>query len=90
MFEGVPALIPFNYDEILIEEYTANALILTEYEGHRWNPATKVWDIAPDVPAGKEGEEMLLQQKSTRVTAKYSSVETGGFFYNLSRLIHWW
>lgn len=33
IFEGVPALVPFGYYEILIREYKSKALVLTEYEG---------------------------------------------------------
>lgn len=32
-YEGVPALIPYAYDKILIEEYHERALTATEYEG---------------------------------------------------------
>jgi phosphorylcholine metabolism protein LicD len=33
LFEDVPALVPFEYKEILTREYEAKALTLTEYEG---------------------------------------------------------
>ncbi|KAL1617278.1 mannosyltransferase [Neofusicoccum ribis] len=32
-YEGVPALIPYAYDKILVEEYQEKALTATEYEG---------------------------------------------------------
>jgi len=86
-FEGVHALIPYNFDEILIKEYNAKALVVTEYEGHRWNTHTKLWEPAADVPSGKEAEQIL---KNPRIPAKYSTVDSGGFFHNLFRLIHWW
>ncbi|KAI5841793.1 LicD family-domain-containing protein [Morchella snyderi] len=87
MFEGVPAKIPYNFDEILMKEYKAKALVVTEYEGHRWNTHTKTWDRAPEVPAGRQGESLL---KTVREPEKYSTVESGGFFYNAFRLLHWW
>ena len=34
IYEGVPAKIPYAYDKILIEEYQAKALVLTEYQGY--------------------------------------------------------
>jgi hypothetical protein len=34
VYEGVPALIPYAYDKILLEEYNQKALVLTEYEGY--------------------------------------------------------
>jgi hypothetical protein len=33
-FEGVPAMVPYNYDTIIIEEYGKKALIDTEFEGY--------------------------------------------------------
>ena len=32
-YEGVPALVPFAYDKVLMAEYGAKALTLTKYEG---------------------------------------------------------
>ncbi|KAF8246685.1 hypothetical protein K440DRAFT_630874 [Wilcoxina mikolae CBS 423.85] len=85
IFEGVPAKIPYNFDPILVKEYGTKALVVTEYEGHRWNVQKKIWEPAPDVPTGKQGALNL-----PRVPHKYSTVQTGGFFYNVYRLIHWW
>lgn len=34
MFEGVMAKVPYNYDKILTDEYSENALILTEFNGY--------------------------------------------------------
>ncbi|KAI9752959.1 MAG: hypothetical protein M4579_005390 [Chaenotheca gracillima] len=42
-YEGVPVQVPYAYEAMLIEEYEAKALMLTEYEGHRWEPNTKEW-----------------------------------------------
>jgi hypothetical protein len=101
-FEGVPAKIPYNFDPILVKEYGYKALVVTEYEGsvsnamnhfhsltvhcsHRWNVQKKAWESAPDVPTGRQGA-----LKNPRIPDKYSTVETGGFFYNVYRLIHWW
>ncbi|PUU80943.1 LicD family-domain-containing protein [Tuber borchii] len=86
-FEGVPAKIPSSFDEILITEYRSKALVVTEYEGHRWNTKSKTWDLANDVPAG---EDALLLTNRVREPEKYYSVESGGFFYNVFRLLHWW
>lgn len=43
MFEGVPALVPYSFDRILVEEYTARALTKTKHEGHTWNVEQKEW-----------------------------------------------
>jgi hypothetical protein len=34
MFEGVPALVPYSFDRILVEEYSARALTKTMHEGY--------------------------------------------------------
>ncbi|TGZ77763.1 hypothetical protein EX30DRAFT_398320 [Ascodesmis nigricans] len=85
-FEGEPALIPQNYEAILIEEYHTKALVATEYEGHRWNPKTKAWDVAPDVPTADHGG----QKNKLREPMKYETVDPGGIIYNLFRLVYWW
>lgn len=87
LFEGVPAKIPYGFDEILIKEYHPKALVVTEYEGHRWNTHTKLWEPASDVPASERGQ---LPPNSAQIPEKYSSVETGSVIYNLFRLVHWW
>lgn len=43
VFEGVPALVPYSFDRILTEEYSARALTSTMHEGHIWNPEQKEW-----------------------------------------------
>ncbi|KAI9799531.1 MAG: hypothetical protein M1825_004457 [Sarcosagium campestre] len=43
IFEGVVAKIPYSYHNILKEEYSAKAFILTDYEGHRWNRDANEW-----------------------------------------------
>ena len=54
---------------------------------HRWNIKTKSWELARDVPSGKKGENT---HNKLRVPGKYSTVETGGFFYSIYRLFNWW
>ncbi|TVY22326.1 Protein MNN4 [Lachnellula hyalina] len=43
VFEGVPALVPYSFDRILTEEYSARALTKTMHEGHKWMPEQKEW-----------------------------------------------
>lgn len=43
MYEGVPALVPYSFDRILTEEYSARALTKTKHEGHLWVPEQKEW-----------------------------------------------
>ncbi|KAF2145932.1 uncharacterized protein K452DRAFT_315218 [Aplosporella prunicola CBS 121167] len=54
-YEGVPALIPYAYDKMLIEEYQAKSLTETEYEGHKWDPALNKWVKMPEKE--EEGKE---------------------------------
>ncbi|KAF8853491.1 hypothetical protein BDZ45DRAFT_76510 [Acephala macrosclerotiorum] len=42
-FEGVPALVPYGFDRILVQEYTPRSLTKTIHEGHTWNPERKEW-----------------------------------------------
>ncbi|KAL1889232.1 mannosyltransferase [Ceratocystis pirilliformis] len=42
-FEGVPTMVPYNFERILIDEYSVNALVTTEWLGHRWSPESKKW-----------------------------------------------
>ncbi|OAX77794.1 hypothetical protein ACJ72_07903 [Emergomyces africanus] len=42
-YEGVPAKIPYKYNEILIAEYGHSALIVTDFEDHNWDPELKLW-----------------------------------------------
>lgn len=66
-----------------MKEYQAKSFALTEYEGHRWNTQNKTWDRI----SAKKGPEALLKKIQP---GKYSMVESGGFFYNTFRLLHWW
>lgn len=43
MFEDVPAKVPYNYDKILVDEYQDKALVVTEFEGHRWDEKLREW-----------------------------------------------
>ncbi|TVY82472.1 Protein MNN4 [Lachnellula suecica] len=64
VFEGVPALVPYSFDKILTEEYSARALTKTSHEGHHWVPEQKEWvrqgnlhSRKPHVPRSLQTEE---------------------------------
>lgn len=42
-FEGVPATIPYDFDRILREEYGRKSMLVTDWQGHRWEPESKEW-----------------------------------------------
>jgi len=44
VFENVPVKIPFAYSELLIEEYGAQCLTATEFEGHRFDEQKMEWE----------------------------------------------
>lgn len=43
LFEGVMTKVPYAYVRVLSEEYQEKALVVTEYEGHRWNSSSMLW-----------------------------------------------
>ncbi|KAL6720168.1 mannosyltransferase [Lecanora helva] len=43
MYEGVVTKVPYAYDRILAEEYQEKALVVTDYQGHKWHPEIKEW-----------------------------------------------
>ncbi|KAL8712758.1 MAG: hypothetical protein Q9220_002966 [cf. Caloplaca sp. 1 TL-2023] len=57
MYEGVTAKVPYAYDRILAEEYNEKAMVLTDYEGHRWDPTVKEWVQKSDAELAIEKEE---------------------------------
>ncbi|KAG0648070.1 mnn4 [Hyphodiscus hymeniophilus] len=60
VFEGVPALVPYSFDKILTEEYSARALTKTIHEGHRWIPEQKEWVKDP------EAQRILASEKEAK------------------------
>ncbi|KAJ5358984.1 uncharacterized protein N7496_011397 [Penicillium cataractarum] len=42
-FEGAPAKVPFQYDALLMEEYTESALTTTSFHNHTWFPSLAEW-----------------------------------------------
>ncbi|KAJ4307180.1 mannosyltransferase [Collariella sp. IMI 366227] len=42
-FEGVPALVPYEYEKVLVEEYGEKSLVVTEWDGHQWDSNRREW-----------------------------------------------
>ncbi|KAK4098268.1 hypothetical protein N658DRAFT_477586 [Parathielavia hyrcaniae] len=42
-FEGVTALVPREFEKVLVDEYGAKSLEVTEWEGHHWDAKLKEW-----------------------------------------------
>lgn len=49
-FEGIHVKIPFEYSALLIEEYGEKSLTKTEFEYHKFNDTSKVWEEMPGRP----------------------------------------
>ncbi|RAH39573.1 putative mannosylphosphate transferase (Mnn4) [Aspergillus brunneoviolaceus CBS 621.78] len=54
-FEGVPAKVPFKYDQVLEDEYSKKALTNTHYHDHTFDPEVEEWLM--DEPEPKEKED---------------------------------
>jgi hypothetical protein len=46
-YEGVPALVPYSFEKILVEEYGPKSLVMTEWKDHAWKPELKEWVQIP-------------------------------------------
>ena len=46
-FEGIHVKIPFEYGDLLVEEYGEKALTLTQFEAHTFNDTSKIWEPDP-------------------------------------------
>lgn len=53
VFEGTPVLVPYAYEQLLIEEYGPEALTETWFNGFKFNEETKEWVVAPAPDKGK-------------------------------------
>ncbi|KAE8554431.1 hypothetical protein EYB25_002970 [Talaromyces marneffei] len=42
-FEGTKVLVPFRYQELLMEEYSVKALTRTNFQNHTWSPSVGQW-----------------------------------------------
>ncbi|KAL8921958.1 MAG: hypothetical protein Q9208_005412 [Pyrenodesmia sp. 3 TL-2023] len=70
MYEGVIAKVPYAYDRILTQEYEEKALVLTDYEGHRWDPIVKEWLQKSDEEVAEEKKEKEAKKKEKQEKKK--------------------
>ncbi|KAL2041664.1 hypothetical protein N7G274_005448 [Stereocaulon virgatum] len=76
MYEGVVAKVPYAYYRILAEEYMEKALVITEYEGHKWHPEIKEWvkktpaEIKQERLDRQEARRKKQQEKEEKKKAK--------------------
>lgn len=61
VFEGVPALVPFSFEKVLVSEYGEKSMTTTEWEGHIWSPEQKEWIKKPEEK--KEDEQKENEKK---------------------------
>ena len=76
LFEGVMTKVPYAYVRVLSEEYHEKALVMTEYEGHRWNSTSMLWikktreDIIQDRLKWDETRRRKAEEKANKKAAK--------------------
>ncbi|KAK4146459.1 uncharacterized protein C8A04DRAFT_9764 [Dichotomopilus funicola] len=46
-FEGTAAMVPWDFEGVLVGEYGEKSLVVAEWEGHKWDPALKEWIRKP-------------------------------------------
>lgn len=83
IFEGVAAKVPYSYDRILTDEYQEKALVLTDYEGHRWNTDAQEWikktalEIKKERADRQEARRKKLAEKEARRKEKAAKKKGG-------------
>ncbi|OAA57513.1 mannosylphosphate transferase [Niveomyces insectorum RCEF 264] len=89
-FEGVPAIVPYNFDKVLTDEYGMRSLVLTEWEGHKWDPELKEWVKSPKKKAAKAPTKSITNQvaearrkKMEKEHEKAKAAKSKGFFGGL-------
>lgn len=60
-FEGIHVRIPFEYSALLAEEYGQKALTTTEFEHHKFNDTTKVWE--PVIKQPGPGKKQMTKRR---------------------------
>ena len=51
-FEGTAVAVPYDYEQLLVEEYGARALTETWFDGYRFEKSKGEWVVAPPRPVG--------------------------------------
>ncbi|POR36417.1 Protein MNN4 [Tolypocladium paradoxum] len=60
-FEGAKARIPYNFEQILVDEYGPDSLVTEEYEGHRWDRGIKEW--VKMTPEGEQRHHEMAKER---------------------------
>ncbi|KAH7073683.1 LicD family-domain-containing protein [Paraphoma chrysanthemicola] len=63
MFEGVMAKVPYAYDKILTDEYQTKALVVTNFNGHMWEPKLREWVKSPETIQREEELRLWREQE---------------------------
>ena len=66
-YEGVTVKVPYAYEKVLGEEYGEKALVLQEYQGHKWSAADRMWV--------KKTPAEMKQRQSARIRKLEQKVE---------------
>ncbi|KAF2737649.1 hypothetical protein EJ04DRAFT_487591 [Polyplosphaeria fusca] len=61
VFEGVPARVPFAYNALLSEEYGADCLVTSTFEGHHFDHKVGKWVPLPYVGSSNRGPTVMTE-----------------------------
>ncbi|MDI1487823.1 MAG: mannosyltransferase [Ramalina farinacea] len=77
IYERVVAKVPYAYERIITGEYGERAIIMEEYEGHRWSPVDHVWykknkaDEKIELTEQMEARKKKQDQKVEKLNKEY-------------------
>ncbi|KAH6621395.1 LicD family-domain-containing protein [Chaetomium sp. MPI-SDFR-AT-0129] len=92
-FEGTVAMVPWDFEGVLVGEYGEKSLVVAEWEGHKWDPALKEWIRKPSTAKpgtakwngpvdlgqlGKPQEEEEPKQQQDKTETTNSNTNTAG------------
>ncbi|PNP41026.1 hypothetical protein TGAMA5MH_06894 [Trichoderma gamsii] len=69
-FEGVKARIPYNFEQILRDEYGDKSLVVEEFQNHRWNHDISEWVKMSDEEIKQRKEEEEARKKEEEAKKK--------------------
>ena len=77
IYEGFVAKVPYAYERILSEEYGEKALVIDEYQDHKWSKVDHVWvkKTPGEVKERKSGRQATRLHKQEEKAAKWKLLQ---------------
>ncbi|KAF1844941.1 uncharacterized protein K460DRAFT_365876 [Cucurbitaria berberidis CBS 394.84] len=75
MFEGVMAKVPYDYDKILVDEYSQSALVSTEFHGHGWDSKLKEWVKTQETIQREEETRMMKIEEDKKKALEHAKLD---------------